>query len=86
MEWIQSLELEKWIINVFSGNPEIFGAIAILVISGLAGYFRMNTLSMFFMLSIFLLMFSGYIGSSFVAIFAIIGGLLVGYFISRFFQ
>jgi len=83
MTWIQPLELQTWIINIFAGNPDIFGAIAIMVIVGLAAFFRMTTLTMFFMLAVFILMFSGFIGMNFLIIFAMIGGLLVGYWISR---
>jgi ABC-type multidrug transport system permease subunit len=86
MSWIEPLELETWIISVFSGDPEIFTAIALLVISSMAGYFRMNTISLFFMIGVFLLMFSGYISASFLILISIIGGLVIGYFISRIFQ
>lgn len=86
MSWIEPLELETWMISVFSGDPEIFTAIALLVISSMAGYFRMNTISMFFMIGVFLLMFSGYISASFLILISIIGGLMIGYFISKIFQ
>jgi hypothetical protein len=86
MSWIEPLELETWMISVFSGDPEIFTAIALLVISSMAGYFRMNTISMFFMIGVFLLMFSGFISASFLILISIIGGLMIGYFISKIFQ
>lgn len=81
--FIEGLNLETMIVNLLSGSPEIFAAIAILVISGLAAFFRMTTLTLFFMLGIFVLMFSAYIGTSFVIIFAMIGGLFISYWISR---
>lgn len=83
MAWIEPLELQTWIINVFSGNPDIFGAIGIFAISLMAGYFKMNAITMFFMIGIFVLMFSGYIGTSFLTIFAILGGLIIGYALSQ---
>lgn len=86
MSWIPPLEMRTWIINVFSGNSDIFGAVAIFCIISMASYFRMNTLSMFLMLGIFVMMFSGYIGVSFLILFAIIGGLLAGYVLSRLFE
>jgi hypothetical protein len=86
MSWIEPLNLETIFVNVFSGSPDIFGAIMVLVITGLAGYFRLNGIGLFFVLGLFVLMFSGYIGVSFLTIFAIIGGLLAGYMISRLFQ
>jgi len=83
MEWIQPLQLETWLINVFSGNPDIFGSIMLIILATLAGYFRMSGISMFFMMGIFVILFSGYIGVTFTVLFAIIGGLLVGYWISK---
>jgi len=83
MSWIEPLEMQQWIVNVFSGNPDIFGAVGILFIAILAGYFRMNSLSMFFMLGIFVLMFSGFIGFSFLVLVVIISGLLIGFLISQ---
>lgn len=84
--WIEPLDLETIIIQVFSGNPDIFGAISILVITSFASYFRMNGLIMFFMLGIFVLMFSGFIGINFLIVFALIGGLVVGYSVRKIFQ
>lgn len=86
MSWVEPLELETWIISIFAGDPEIFTAIALLVISSMAAYFRMNTISLFFMMGVFLLMFSGFISSPFLILISIIGGLAIGYFISRIFQ
>ncbi len=76
--FVEPLALETWIIQVFAGNPDIFGAIALMVIAGLAGFFRMNALGMFFMIGMFVLMFSGFIGDTFLILIAIIAGLLVG--------
>jgi hypothetical protein len=86
MTWIQPLSMEQWVINVFSGNPDYFGAIAVLVITGMAGFFRMNGIGLFFMLGLFVLMFSGYIGLNFLIVFAIIGGLFIGYSLSKIFR
>ena len=84
-EFIQSLELETWLVSVFSGDPEIFIAVALLVISALAGYFRMNVIGLFFMIGIFLLMFSGFISSPLLILIAVIGGLLIGWTLSKSF-
>ncbi len=78
MEFIEPLALETWIIQIFAGNPDIFGAIALMVIASLAGFFRMSALGMFFMIGMFVLMFSGFIGDTFLILAAIIGGLLIG--------
>jgi uncharacterized membrane protein YvlD (DUF360 family) len=84
-DFIPPLELETWIIQVFSGDPEIFTAIALLVIASMAGYFRMNTITTFFMVGVFLLMFSGFIAPSLLILISILGGLALGYFVSRLF-
>ncbi len=83
--WIESLNLEKWMISVFAGTPEIFAAIALLVITSLAATFRMNTIGLFFMIGMFLLMFSGFINSVLLILIAVIGGLALGYLIHRMF-
>ncbi len=85
MVWIESLAMETWITQVFAGTPDIFLGIALLVIFGLAGYFRMNMMAMFFMIAVFLLMFSAFISSTITILVIIIGGLLIGYSVSRIF-
>lgn len=86
VDWIEPLNLEKWFIQVFAGTPDIFLAIALLVISSMAGYFRMKGLALFFMIGVFLLMFSGFISSPFLVFLAIFGGLAIGYTLSRIFS
>ncbi len=85
MAWIEPLNLETWMLSVFAGTPEIFAAIALLVITSLAAAFRMNTIGLFFMLGVFLLMFSGFINSVLLILIAVIGGLALGYLIHRIF-
>ena len=82
VEFIQSLNLEKILINVFSGTPEIFTAIAIMVILGMAAFFRMTYMITFLMIGIFLLMFAGYIDSSLFVLLGIVGALLIGFFLA----
>jgi hypothetical protein len=86
MSWTEPLNLQVIFFNIFSGSSEIFGAIAILFITTMAGYFRMNGISMFLMIGIFILMFSGYIGINFLILFAIFGGLIIGYTLSKILQ
>ena len=83
MTWIEPLKLETWFVNVFSGTPEIFFAISLLVISTMAGFFRMNMVGLFLMLGTFMLMFYNYINNPMIDLFAIIGGLVIGFWISR---
>ena len=81
--WIEPLNLEMWIVNVFAGSGTYFGIIALFVITGMAGYFRMNGITLAFMMGVFLLMFSGYIPASLVVFITIIAGLLIGYSVSK---
>ncbi len=85
MTWIQPLELETWLISIFAGNPEIFAGISLLVIAALAATFRMTTIGLFFMIAMFLLMFSGFINSILLIFITVIGGLALGYLIHRIF-
>ena len=86
MTWIEPLEMETWFMAVFSGTPEIFLAVALIAIAGMAGLFRMKLLTMFFMIGVFLLMFSGFISSPIVILIAVVSALLIGYQVSRIFQ
>lgn len=81
--WIPPLELETMLTEVFAGTPEIFVAVAIMVIMGMAGYFRMNNMSMFFMLVLFVFMFAGVVPLSLLTFIAIFGGLAIGYVLSN---
>jgi hypothetical protein len=83
MSWIEPLSLQTVLINVFAGDSSYFAAIALMVIMGMAAYFRMTALGMFFMIGVFLLMFSGFVPPSLIVFIAIIGGLLIGFFISK---
>ena len=84
MAFIEPLALETWFISVFSGTPNMFVIIALLVISSMAGYFRMRNISFIFVLVLFMLMFSSYIVSSPLFIMIIIfGGIGLGLAMSR---
>jgi len=83
MDWIQPLELETWLISVFSGDGIIFTFISLLVITAMAGYFRLNGAGLFIMVGIFALMFMGFVPTSIVTIIAIIGGLAIGYLVAQ---
>ncbi len=85
MAWIEPLELETWMISIFAGTPEIFAGIALLVISSMAAMFRMKVIGLFFMIAMFLLMFSGFINSVLLIFIMVIGGLALGYIIHRMF-
>lgn len=81
--WLEPLKLQTFFINIFSGNPDYFIAIAIIVIASMAGYFRMTSLTFFFMLGLFFLMFSDFAMSPVTTLLLIMSGLVVGFVISR---
>jgi len=84
MTWIEPFSLKTIIVNMFAGNPDIFLAVSLIVISGMSAYFRMSVVAMFFMLGIFVLMFSDtVIQSPIVAVFGIIAGLVIGLLVNK---
>lgn len=86
MVWTEPLSMQEILVTIFSGTPEIFTSIALFTIAGMSAYFRMSGIGMFFMIGIFLLMFSGFINSSLMVLISIIGGLFVGYLVQKIFQ
>jgi len=85
MDFIEPLNLQVWLLQIFAGTPEIFAAIALLVITSLAAVFRMNLIGLVFIIGMFLLMFSGFIDSVLLMLIAIIGGLAIGFFFVKIF-
>lgn len=83
MAWIEPLALKEWFVNVLAGSSTFFAPITIFAIIALSAMFRMTGLTLGFMLVVFLLMFSGVIPGSLLLLAAILGGLLVGWSISR---
>jgi hypothetical protein len=85
VEWLEPLELQKVFINIFAGDPDIFVAIVLIVISSFAGYFRNTISTMLFMIALFFFMFSGFISSPILILISIFGGLIGGYVVSKIF-
>ncbi len=81
--WLEPLKLETIFVNVFAGDPQFFMVISLIAISALAGFFRMTALILFFMLGLFLLMFSEFAMDYLFVLFAIIAGLAIGFSISK---
>lgn len=82
--WIEPLEFETIFYKlVAEGSGAVFGIISLMVIAGMCAYFRMNGLIMFFLIGVFILLFAEWIGSSLLILLAIVGGLLIGYTISK---
>lgn len=83
-DFIEPFEFQTIIVNMFAGNPDIFLAIALISIFSMSAYFRMSVVSMFFMVGIFVLLFSEtIIQSPIVTIFSIIAGLVIGLLVNR---
>ena len=82
-DFIAPFEFQTWMINVFSGNPDMFLGISLIAIVGMAAYFKMTTLTMFSMIGIFVLIFSPFIQSPFIAFFSIIAALIVGISVNK---
>ena len=83
MAFIEPLNLENWMMNIFAGNTKYFTAIAIVSILGLAGYFRMFGISVIFMLILFFAMFKDYVDQSIYFIIIALGTLFAGYWLSK---
>lgn len=83
MAFVEPLELQTILINIFAGDFRIFTAISLLAITGLAGYFRMTGIVLMFMIGLFFIMFSDFVDVSIYFILISIGGLLIGYWISK---
>jgi len=86
MDFIEPLAMETWIGSVLAGTPEILLGLSVLVIFGLAGFFKMNMLATFFLMVVFLLMFSSFISSPIILLVFIIGGLLLGLSLAKIFE
>jgi len=81
--WIEPLNLEYWIRNVFSGSTIIFTAIMLIFITMLAGYFKMTGMMLILMFATFMIMFYNYVDQSLYFLLFGIGALLIGYWIKR---
>ena len=83
MTWIEPLNLEMWIMNVFAGNRNFFTAIALLAITMMAGYFRMTIATTLFLVIVFVAMFVGYVDPSIWYLLIVIGCFFVGFWIKK---
>jgi len=83
MALIPPFEMQTWIVNVFSGSPEIFFGISLIAIVGMAAYFKMTNLTMFFMVGLFTLMFQEYITPGITTLFIVIFALIVGLSVNK---
>ena len=80
--FIEPLNLECWMINVFAGSLEIFTFVAIIAIAMMATYFRMLTSTLLIMFVIFAIVMSTFLGGIYFLI-VLIGGLVIVIWLSR---
>jgi hypothetical protein len=85
MAVIDPFDFQRIFITILAGSPEIFTFIFIALISGLAGYFRMDTKVTMIMYLVFAIVMSTYIGAVYVLIILIVG-IITFYSISRMFN
>ena len=78
----QPLELDYWLVNVFSGSWDIFLFVAIVLIAGLAGRFRMSNLAFGMSLLLFALLLAPFY-SWIIVITILLVGLIVFTLTSR---
>ncbi len=83
VEWINSLELQTWFVNIFSGNLEIFTLIAIISIIGIVAVFKMTQISLLLFIGIFVFMFKDSITPYIYVLLAIVGGLVVAFTLNK---
>lgn len=85
MTWVQPLDLESILVNYLSGSSEIFIAIAIISVSGMAAFFHMDNILTLIMLGLFFAIMSVFapVGSGFLLLGVMVLGLLVYFTISR---
>ena len=82
MSWIEPLNLEYWLVNVFSGSPDIFTFISFIFIASMAAYFKMMNLITLMMFVLFAVLMSQYLGGVYLIV-ALLVGLVGAYQIGR---
>lgn len=73
--FVEPLNLQCWLVNIFSGTSEIFLFIMVLALAGLAGMFRMRNDVTLLMLALFGIMFAQFESGLYVLV-VLIGGLI----------
>jgi hypothetical protein len=81
--WIEPLNMEAWFINVLTGSPDIFTALAIIFIFSMGGYFRMNLATSSLMLGLFFVMFAGFVSFEIYFILLAVASMAIGFAISK---
>lgn len=82
MTFVPPFDVQYWLLNVFSGSLGIFIGVALIVIAGLAAYFKMSNSIFFISVFLFTLLMGTFI-SEFFIIAIVMAGLFVAYSLSR---
>ena len=83
MVFIESLDLQTWFVNVFSGTPEIFFLLSFMFISFMTAVFKMKPLTTMIMLSLFIILMTQFVGDAFLIITLILAVIFIGISIGR---
>lgn len=66
MTFIEPLNLQMFLVNIFAGTPEIFLFISFIVINGMAAFFRMDGTTTLLMIMLFIILMSPFVGQTFL--------------------
>lgn len=83
MTYIEPLNLGVWLVQVFAESQTIFTAVAIIVIFGMAAYFRMNGLTIGIMFLLFVIFLGGLVPGYFYFVGMVLIGLVIGFWIRK---
>ena len=75
-------DLEYWFVTIFAGSPEIFIALALIVIAALAAYFKMPNSITLIMIALFVIIMGFYTGQLLFVV-VILLGLILGWMLSK---
>lgn len=82
MSWHSPFDIYYWLVNVLAGSVTLFLALSFLVISALAGMFRMPTIITGLMFGLFIILLSVYAGTFYILLLFVIA-LIIGWTLVR---
>lgn len=80
--FIQPLNLQCMLVNVFAGSMEIFIFLALITIAGLGAYFKMLNSTLLIMFAVFGIVMAQYLQGVYFLV-VLIGGLVAAYSLSK---
>lgn len=82
MALVAPLNLEYWLVNVFSGSWPIFIAVIFFATVILAARFKMSNMTLIFVMALFAILMSPF-APALIVIFIILGGFVLYWIISK---